>query len=395
MAHVWDVGTWKSKSSAGLFARRTNPLLREIDRLVEAYHRIPLLDDDSFVRRTAFLAAIFSRTGVYLDQHKDKEARRAAVTELQAQAAAALKELRPPIAPRKPIDKLRSAAQLHMKTNVGGGFRPTIPMHDRRYMLEAFGPTHHAALGLEQTFEKWLKKHEDAAAGGATPAPGSFWEWLEASGIGKQMKQITYLTKDEREGYRVQVQANALTWACGEGPLHSIGLPDDDSFIFVISPEKELFAGETVFEKFHHSSFLEGRPVLGAGQIQVNNGTLLKVTNDSGHYRPDLSRHYNTLLFLKKSGLVLSSFKSKALGHDPVEANGQEHFDQLLAKLSTPKATWKLDAKKKLELFQAMEPQARKRFLAGRGETEEAYVTGLLYGQSAATTGPDFLPIKA
>lgn len=393
MAHVWDVSTWKAKSSAGLFARRTNPLLREIDRLVETYHRIPLTDADSFVRRTAYLAAIFSRTGVYLDQHADKEARRAAVTELQAQAAAALKELRPPIAPRRPIDKLRAAARLHVTTNVGDGFRPTIPTHDHRYMLEAFGSTHYGALGLEQTFKSWLKKHEDAAAGGAVP-PGSFWDWLEASGISKQMKQITYLTKQEREGYRVHVQGSVLTWACGEGPLHSIGLPDEDSFIFVISPEKELFAGETIFEKFHHSSFLEGTPVLGAGQIQVDKGKLVKVTNASGHYRPDLSRHYNTLLFMKKNGLALASFKSKALGHDPVEADAQVHFDQLHAKLARVNVSWKMDARKKLELFEALEPQARTRFLAERRQTEEEYVANLLYGQSGATGAPDFLPIK-
>ena len=394
MAHVWDPVTWKSKSSAGLFARRTNPVLREIDRLVETYHLIPLTDADSFVRRTAFLAAIYSRTGVYLDQHTNKEARRAAVTELQAQAVAALKELRPPVAPRKPIDKFRAAAQLHMKTKIGGGFRPSIPMHDQRYMLEAFGTTHYSALGLEQAFTFWLKKHEDAAAGRAISSPGSFWDWLEVSGIANRTKQITYLTKEEREGYRVQVQATGLSWACGEGPLHSIGLPDDDSFIFVISPEQEMFAGETIFEKFHHSSFLEGRPVLGAGQIQVNKGTLLKVTNESGHYRPDLSRHYNTLLFMKRSGLVLSSFMSKAVGHEPREATAQVHFDQLYAKLSMPNVTWKLDAKKKLELFQALEPQARARFLSERHETEAGYMAALLYGQSGATSAPDFLPIQ-
>lgn len=89
----------------------------------------------------------------------------------------------------------------------------------------------------------------------------------------------------------------------------------------------------------------------------------------------------------------MSSFKSKAIGHDLLETNAQVHFDQLHAKLATI-VKWKLDTAKKLELFKAMEPQARKRFLAGRGETEEAYMAGLLYGQSGATSAPDFLPIK-
>ncbi|WP_218581945.1 hypothetical protein, partial [Nocardia cyriacigeorgica] len=38
--------------------------------------------------------------------------------------------------------------------------------------------------------------------------------------------------------------------------------------------------------QFHHSSFLAGGPVAGAGELEVIDGVLQLVTDSSGHYRP-------------------------------------------------------------------------------------------------------------
>lgn len=37
---------------------------------------------------------------------------------------------------------------------------------------------------------------------------------------------------------------------------------------------------------FHHSSFLAGGPVAGAGELRVVNGHLHFMSDQSGHYRP-------------------------------------------------------------------------------------------------------------
>lgn len=39
-------------------------------------------------------------------------------------------------------------------------------------------------------------------------------------------------------------------------------------------------------QKFHHSSFLGGKPVASAGEIVVEKGIIKEVTRKSGHYQP-------------------------------------------------------------------------------------------------------------
>jgi len=43
------------------------------------------------------------------------------------------------------------------------------------------------------------------------------------------------------------------------------------------------------YGKFHHSSFLAGKPVAAAGEIYIEKGIIKIVTDGSGHYRPAVS----------------------------------------------------------------------------------------------------------
>ncbi|SUA41894.1 Uncharacterised protein [Nocardia africana] len=57
--------------------------------------------------------------------------------------------------------------------------------------------------------------------------------------------------------------------------------------IFVMDEHGNLYA--SLFQQpgvFHHSSFLAGAPVAGAGELVVINGELQMITDSSGHYRP-------------------------------------------------------------------------------------------------------------
>ena len=38
--------------------------------------------------------------------------------------------------------------------------------------------------------------------------------------------------------------------------------------------------------KFHHSSFVAGAPVIAAGEMIISRGRLIALTNHSGHYLP-------------------------------------------------------------------------------------------------------------
>ena len=65
--------------------------------------------------------------------------------------------------------------------------------------------------------------------------------------------------------------------------------------IFVCSPDLRLYTNSKVTNFFHHSSFLGGGPVKGAGCLKVTNGRIEKVNCASGHYKPGPKQLWNTL----------------------------------------------------------------------------------------------------
>ena len=58
---------------------------------------------------------------------------------------------------------------------------------------------------------------------------------------------------------------------------------------------------------FHHSSFLAGGAVAGAGEMQVVGGTLKYITNKSGHYWPGDRELVQTLTALKRASVDISA----------------------------------------------------------------------------------------
>jgi hypothetical protein len=55
---------------------------------------------------------------------------------------------------------------------------------------------------------------------------------------------------------------------------------------FVWSAQNELFLCNHLPGKFHHSSLLSGQRVKSAGMIRIQNGMIVELSNDSGHYKP-------------------------------------------------------------------------------------------------------------
>ncbi|WP_452598021.1 hypothetical protein [Pontimicrobium sp. MEBiC01747] len=73
----------------------------------------------------------------------------------------------------------------------------------------------------------------------------------------------------------------------------AIFVMDEFGRVFASTNNKPLY--------FHHSSFLSGKDVTMAGEIEVISGTIISISNNSGHYRPkeDLLRQF--VDFLEKS----------------------------------------------------------------------------------------------
>jgi hypothetical protein len=112
--------------------------------------------------------------------------------------------------------------------------------------------------------------------------PGNdVWNWLGGS-------QVKYLDEIEREKYRIFIQDGKLVKSNGEAFDSMSPNGTSSSGIFVMDPQGKIYAhNDPKIGEFHHSSFLAGKPVAAAGEIDVANGTLLKVNKQSGHYKPD------------------------------------------------------------------------------------------------------------
>jgi hypothetical protein len=120
--------------------------------------------------------------------------------------------------------------------------------------------------------------------------------------------RVKYLTPEERAQYQVSVRDGRLFDANGQ-PLDSTtsrSVFGDQRLIFVMSPEGRLYAsGAQEVGRFHHSSFLAGGEVAGAGELVVRNGRITELTDRSGHYRPDPAQVWETLERLRRSGVDL------------------------------------------------------------------------------------------
>ncbi len=129
--------------------------------------------------------------------------------------------------------------------------------------------------------------------------------------------KVKRLTSSESEGCRVLI---------GKGRMWKISEPDSceqnlsittfdtqdyiahskikGRAIFVVNTRGELFASSSEIGKFHHSSILNGSPVLCAGMLEVVNGTLTYINDQSGHYSPRIYHFFQFLKILKHRSIL-------------------------------------------------------------------------------------------
>jgi len=123
---------------------------------------------------------------------------------------------------------------------------------------------------------------------------------------------VQYLSPEEAEAYRVFVHKGKLYNVNGElvntadaASLHHGGA---GRAIFVMDSQGNLYLStQHKIAEFHHSSFLAGRPVAGAGEMVVENGRILLLTDRSGHYQPPPEFQQQVLRVLAEEGVDVST----------------------------------------------------------------------------------------
>ncbi|MGN9788968.1 hypothetical protein ACTMTF_46770 [Nonomuraea sp. ZG12] len=126
--------------------------------------------------------------------------------------------------------------------------------------------------------------------------------------VGEDQRGVRYLTPEALERRRLVVHDGRLHDITGKPfdteDAHSHWAPGGGRAIFVMDRYGNLYAEkEHVVGEFHHSSFLSGGRVTGAGDIEVENGVLTAISRHSGHYRPKPEDLDRVIGALKRAGI--------------------------------------------------------------------------------------------
>lgn len=116
---------------------------------------------------------------------------------------------------------------------------------------------------------------------------------------------------------------------------------DVDGKIYAANEEAEIKAGwnknKAESWRFNHSSFVKGKPVAAAGTLQFQAGVLKGVTDESGHYKPDLKAMLQVLRQFRDNGVALKGVKVSIRDklHDAEELLERGSAEIALANLNT------------------------------------------------------------
>lgn len=100
--------------------------------------------------------------------------------------------------------------------------------------------------------------------------------------------------------------------------------------IYVMSQSGTFHVASHIVGRYHHSSLLAGQAVACAGEMEVDQGKLLWLSNKSGHYQPNLNHLVQVLHQLQKSGVPMTFRMKVFFGQTTQDFN---NVGELLTKL--------------------------------------------------------------
>lgn len=131
--------------------------------------------------------------------------------------------------------------------------------------------------------------------------------------------RVHYMNDAEREASRVFVDnAGTMRWAKDGSLFDTTNAVSHWSkgagrAIFVMDKSGNVYASmEQKVGYMHHSSFLGGQNVVGAGELQAVEGRLQLMTNQSGHYQP--SPQQNAIVEEAFRAMGVTGFHSLSMG---------------------------------------------------------------------------------
>ena len=172
---------------------------------------------------------------------------------------------------------------------------------DDEFMWEAVCKKHVFPDCLHKAKQEWLASKDDL----------SFEEWMliHPEFSVTEAEEVKYLNSEERKAYEVTIQngllmQNGMPYCTKENSTLWSG---EGAAIFVEGPDKKIYIGPHIKGRFHHSSFFSGGAIISAGELETDaTGKIIKLTNKSGHYKPNLEQTLAILSCMRERGVDLS-----------------------------------------------------------------------------------------
>lgn len=175
--------------------------------------------------------------------------------------------------------------------------------------------------------------------------------------MGTTMNSTTFYadTPDKRAPFTRKFDENGkMSSVAGGAALSSIGAErpaaigaKGDRHIFAMDGEGQFHTADAIKEnktrgqaakdsgavsqeRFHHSSFLGGAEVAGAGEMQIRDGQVELVSDTSGHYRPGSKQMMQTVKQLEKNNVSMEKMGVEFVGKGGGQKNMQASALELL-----------------------------------------------------------------
>lgn len=159
-----------------------------------------------------------------------------------------------------------------------------------KFWFEAIDPCHRQLAGYYQAYLLSRPKVRSYL---------DFFLWLETAYVPGSTSAVVYLQKEDLAQRSLVPRDGYLCWS-GNG--NRVTTRSQVRNLYVVELTGRILLAEDANGLFHSSLSL-GRPVLGAGLVGIQDGIIHQINFESGHYRPDLSQGFQTLLLFKDQGL--------------------------------------------------------------------------------------------
>ncbi len=172
------------------------------------------------------------------------------------------------------------------------------PTGHGNYWLELIDPKHRSwGHQIGELYKDWFKCETHLG----------FFDWLKQTKQGEILPSVAYLDPSQRWRYTVTVDAGTLKYPVDNGDLVVFGTKRFKTAftglgfaIWVADSHGTFYAGNHQVNEFHHSSFMAGGAVFGAGEWAVVNGKIIFMTHKTGHYRTPTYRFLDIVRMLSR-----------------------------------------------------------------------------------------------